>query len=282
MSVVRGKWFKGRLLLLILNTSTLLFSAAPISLSDAAQCGYDMKNRYKVQNRVFTSFFKDFLLINRNLFTRRSILAFSGFLPAYIGVRRADSAIHHRFYDCENHRDINQVSDTVCNLFGDEGIAAPIVFLSSLTFLATDERLRHTSEMFAKAVVAFQLTKKIIKESLKHECNVRPLCGRFEKQKTYGGFPSGHMGASTMMALMYGIRHGKAWGVPLGAYAIANFAVGLNCNRHFASQLILGAGLGAAYAFAALQTIDAKYGELECGMTADKYGNAALQLNYSF
>ena len=269
-------------LLLALLVNTTLFAQSNELLCDYAQQHYEIQNRYTYQNGLIRDFFVDILKINKNLFSKRAALAFAGFMPAYIGARHAEKCLHGKFYDDEHHTDIHQLPRKLCKVFGDKGIAVPIVLFSSLAIFSRDERLRRTSEMFAKGVVAIQITKKIIKEATKHECNLRPYCGRFEKVKTYGGFPSGHMAVSTFMAFLYGIRHGRRWGIPLGAYAIANFGVGLNCNRHFASQLVIGAALGTAYAFATLKTINEKYGNFDCELTTNNHGKPAVQMSYSY
>jgi PAP2 superfamily len=258
------------------------YETVPNNLCDAARMDYDIQKRYCIQNQMIWDFFIDILKINKNLFSKRPLLAFAGFVPAYLIARHTDDSMHGRFYDNEYHKDIHQLPRKLCKAFGDEGIAVTIGVFSSLAIFARDERLRQTSSMFAKGVVAIQITKKIIKEATSHECNIRPYCGRFEKVKTYGGFPSGHMAVSSFMAFLYGIRHGRRWGIPLGAYAIANFGVGLNCNRHYASQLIAGAALGTAYAFATLKTLNEKYEHLDCQITADRYGKPAIQMTYSY
>lgn len=278
--MIRGN-AKGWLWLALISNSTI-HARSPKTLCDAAQDQYEIQNRYTHQNGLIRDFFVDILKINKNLFSKQAILAFAGFVPAYIGARQADDGFHHKFYDYRTHTDTHQLPRKLCKAFGDEGIAVPIVLFSSLAIFAKNERLRRTSEMFAKGVVAIQITKKIIKEATKHECNVRPFCGRFEKVKTYGGFPSGHMAVSSFMAFLYGIRHGRRWGIPLGAYAIANFGVGLNCNRHFASQLVIGAALGTAYAFATLKTINDKYGNFDCELTTNNHGKPAVQMTYSY
>ncbi|MEX2438002.1 MAG: hypothetical protein WD449_01990 [Candidatus Babeliales bacterium] len=279
--MIRGNEHRSWLLLALVVAPTI-HAQIPETLYDAAVIDYEIQRRYKHQHRIIRDFFVDIITINKNLFSKRPILAFAAFMPAYIGVRHADQFMHKRFYDHHTHKDIHQLPSTLCKVFGDEGVAVPIVLLSSLAVFSRDERLRQTSNMFAKGVVAIQITKKIIKEFSKTDCNIRPLCGKFEKKQVYGGFPSGHMAVSTFMALMYGIRHGKAWGVPLGAYAIANFGVALNCNRHFASQLVMGAALGATYAFASLKTLKEKYGNLSCGMSMNMWGNPTIEMTYSY
>ena len=70
----------------------------------------------------------------------------------------------------------------------------------------------------------------------------------------------------------------------LSAYVGATFVV---CNRHYASQIAAGAGLGALYAVAASRVIDNKLElrrlkSLDFGFDTLSTGDPALALGYKF
>ena len=85
------------------------------------------------------------------------------------------------------------------------------------------------------------------------------------------------------MATLFGMRHGPAWGIPLGLFASFVFADFLNCNRHYLSQLVAGAGLGVIFAVAASKVVDKKLAErysFSCGV--DSQGAPCAQFCYRF
>jgi membrane-associated phospholipid phosphatase len=90
------------------------------------------------------------------------------------------------------------------------------------------------------------------------ECCLRPWHELYCSSHTRsgGGFPSGHMAETTYIAALFGMRYGAKYAIPLSLYAAWLGIVFVNCNRHYASQIIAGAGLGLLYACAAQRLID--------------------------
>ena len=55
----------------------------------------------------------------------------------------------------------------------------------------------------------------------------------------------------------------------------------LTCNRHYASQLIAGAGFGTIYALAASKLVDSRLADtVEMGVTMNEHGAPAFSLAF--
>lgn len=218
----------------------------------------------------------------KNLFSVSSAKVLTGFTPLYILSRMHDEKIQANFYDPASHKNINQLSKH-CHSIAHYGIGVPMVALSSLALFANDEDLRLTGRMFAIGLPFVQSGKDIIKK-LRFKSCLRPWHENFDRTyRSSGGFPSGHMANVMFMASLFGTRHGPVWGVPLGLFAGFVFADFVNCNRHYLSQLVAGAGLGLIFAFAASKVVDKKLSE-RCSFSCniDSYGIPSAQLCYRF
>lgn len=218
----------------------------------------------------------------KNIFSVDSAKIITSFTPLYILSRMHDEKIQTNFYDASCHKNINQLHRH-CHSVAHYGIGVPMVALSSLAIFACDEDLRLTARMFAIGLPFVQSGKDIIKK-LRFKSCLRPWHEHFDRHhRSSGGFPSGHMANVTFMATLFGMRHGPAWGIPLGLFAGFVFADFLNCNRHYLSQLVAGAGLGVIFAVAASKVVDKKLSErcsFSCGVT--KQGAACAQMRYTF
>ena len=158
-----------------------------------------------------------------------------------------------------------------------------MVILSSLMLWAPNEDLRQTARMFAIGIPFVHSGKNILKK-LRIKACLRPWHEDFShKKRSAGGFPSGHMANVTFAATLFGIRHGIKWAAPLSLLAAFVFADFVNCNRHYVSQIIAGAGLGVIYAFAANAVIERKLSDrYSCGIGVDPCGKSTLKLAYNF
>ena len=225
---------------------------------------------------------KDAFSLLHNLFSVNSAKVLTGFTPLYLLTRMHDERIQAHFYDACNHHNINQFPQR-CHTIAHYGVGVPIVALSSLVLFARDEDLRLTAWMFTLGLPFVQSGKDIIKQ-LRFKACLRPWHEKYSRhQRSSGGFPSGHMANVTYMATLFGMRHGPAWGIPLGAFAGFVFADFLNCNRHYLSQLVAGAGLGVIFAVAASKVVDEKLAKrysFSCGV--DQGGKPCAQFCYSF
>ena len=124
--------------------------------------------------------------------------------------------------------------------------------------------------------------KEIIKKSCAFECCARPFNELFAKKKVYNGFPSGHMAEISFLTTLFGARFGLAWGIPCGIYAAYIFGISIACNRHFASQLLAGAGFGIAYGIAAIKLVDRDITDhIRCSLVYNGAG-PAIQVDYAW
>jgi membrane-associated phospholipid phosphatase len=85
------------------------------------------------------------------------------------------------------------------------------------------------------------------------------------------------------MAVLYGMRYGPRYGVPLGLLALGVGATFLSCNRHYVSQMVAGAGFGAMYAIAANKLINENLArDFNLGMQIDHTGSPLLSISWRF
>lgn len=218
----------------------------------------------------------------KNVFSVSTAQILTGFTPVYILTRMHDEKLQTNFYDASCHKNINQFPKH-CHSIAKYGVGVPMVALSSLAIFANDEDLRLTGRMFAIGLPFVHWGKDVLKQ-LRFKACLRPWHENFNRHhRSSGGFPSGHMANVVFMATLFGIRQGPAWGIPLGLFAGFVFADFINCNRHYLSQLIAGAGLGVIFAVAASKVVDKKLSErcsFSCGV--DQQGAPSAQFCYRF
>ena len=199
----------------------------------------------------------DALDINYNLLSVNSAKIITAFIPLYLMTRYFDETIQHNFYDKHLHKNINQFP-RAAHQAAKYGVGIPMVTLSSLAILGPTPDLRMTGRIFAIALPFVHSGKDIIKKMNFHAC-LRPWHEDFDQHhRSTGGFPSGHMANVTFMATLFGMRYGPRWAIPLSLLASFVGADFINCNRHYASQLIAGAGLGVMFAYAVNNVITKK------------------------
>ncbi|MGE0207063.1 MAG: phosphatase PAP2 family protein [Candidatus Babeliales bacterium] len=225
---------------------------------------------------------QDALKLNWYLFSVTSAKVITGFIPPYLLTRQFDERIQCHFYDEACHKNVNQFPKA-CHTIAKNGVGIPMVLLSSLVVFAPDEDLRQTARMFIIGLPFVHSGKDIIKK-MRSKCCLRPWNENFScTKRSSGGFPSGHMANVTYAATLFGIRHGLEWAIPLSCLAAFVFADFVNCNRHYVSQLIAGAGLGVLYALAADQVIKRKFSEhCSCSVGRDEQGHSTIKVAYKF
>ncbi|KKP35706.1 MAG: Phosphoesterase [candidate division TM6 bacterium GW2011_GWF2_32_72] len=202
---------------------------------------------------------RDVLELNLNIFSRDTMKVLTVTMPGFLLGRMMDRKVNSVFYDLFNHKDLRQCSH-YCRDWTAKAMYPAEIFLASEYFWSNNDRLRTTSWYFMLGLPFVMFSRQFF-----YGVNVpfayRPGCGRFPKKIKMGGFPSGHISQISYMATLYGLRHGKKWGIPLGLLGLTTFSVFLNSNRHFVSQMVAGAGLGSIYAFAVKNLIEKR--ELE-------------------
>ena len=200
---------------------------------------------------------KDMFLLNYHLLSWDSFAIIASVFPFFIGSRMIDDTIARNFYDPVHHKNKNQLPHwchDACKLM----IGIPILFLGSQAFLSKEYEMRETSRMLLLGL-PFVIWGKTLIKKLKFDACLRPWNEKFScERRAYGGFPSGHVSEATYTAVLYGMRYGPLYAIPLGLLAATIGVTFVGCNRHLLSQVIAGAGLGALYGVAANRILDDK------------------------
>jgi membrane-associated phospholipid phosphatase len=237
--------------------------------------------------RAVTDLIKDVLILNKNLIHWDSFKVIAATFPLFIGGRMLDHDLQNCFYERSCHKNIHQMPHW-CATVAKYSLAIPIVFWGSSIFWSRDEDFRQTSRAFLLGVPFVIYGKNLLKKWQFEACK-RPWNEHFSRTKqAYGGFPSGHMAEITYATVLYGVRQGPKLGVPLGLVSLFLGISFVNCNRHYLSQIVAGAGLGTMYALAASKLVDeklanlAKNNNLQLGMGISPAGGPELQLSFDF
>lgn len=225
---------------------------------------------------------KDMFCLQRYLFTWDTYKIAIGFFPFFIAARMIDEDLQ-KFFHCRKHHKNRHQFPLVCHDICKWGIGIPIGILGSTSFLAKDMDVRMTGWIFLLGMPFVIIGKDLFKQ-IKADCCLRPWHENFShKERSGGGFPSGHMAEITYMTVLYGKRFGPLVAAPLAAVGVLLAATFVNCNRHYLSQIVAGAALGTAYALAADKLIDARLGRcLKLSMSLNCHGCPAAQLSYQF
>lgn len=224
----------------------------------------------------------DAALLHRNLLTWDSVKIISSLFPFFVASRMLDDQVHHYFYDARHHKNIHQLPHW-CHEACKFAIGIPIVLLGTQAFLSVHEEMRQTSRMLLLGIPFVIWGKTVIKKAT-FDCSLRPWNEKFSaERRAYGGFPSGHVAEATYTAVLYGMRYGPRYAIPLGLGSLIVALTFVNCNRHLVSQVVAGAGLGALYGVAANRRVDQKLAQAwALRMSTTDTGDPALQLSWSF
>jgi membrane-associated phospholipid phosphatase len=224
---------------------------------------------------------RDALELHRNLITWNSFEIATALFPAFVGARMVDKRLQNCFYDRECHKNIWYFPKR-CHDLAQWSIAIPIILIGGEFFFTKSEDMRETSRIFLLGLPFVIWTKTLIKK-IQFEANMRPWHEDFDRVKrASGGFPSGHMAEAMYAALLYGMRYGPRFAVPFGLVAAFVGVTFVACNRHYISQIVAGAGLGAVYAVAAYKLVDTRIKEnMNLDLKISKTG-PALRVSYVF
>ncbi len=222
--------------------------------------------------------------LHKNLFSWDSIKIATFTFPIFIGARMIDERLQKHFFDEEKQKNINK-PPSWCKNLAKYSIAPPILFLGSKAFFSRDPEEQITAQVMLTGMPFVLITKDLIKK-LRFDICLRPHHEKFSPEvRCTGGFPSGHLAELTYLAVLYGVRYGPTYGVPLGSLAVFVGATFLACNRHYISQMIAGATFGAMYAVAANKVIDSYVcfdRSVDFGMCMSKQGGPQLTFDMKF
>lgn len=233
-------------------------------------------------SKVVTSILSDMIMLQRYLFTWDTVKLLAVIVPSVLATRQCDDKIHSNFYDHECHKNKNQVPGWVCELA--RVINGPIIALLGIeAFLSKDEDFRLTCQAMLVGVPFLIYVNQAIKK-LRCDMSLRPWNGNFScEERVSGGFPSGHVSKATYLAVLYGVRYGPKFAIPLSLLAAFTGTVFVISNRHYASQIVAGIGFGAAYALAADKLVSSKLTKnVAFDVSINKYGGPAVAVSYNF
>lgn len=241
-----------------------------------------VKKKRKLGGEHLWDLIKDSFILNKNLFHPDSFKILATAFPVIVGGFMADSAIHKNFYRYDCHKNINQLHSGFHKFC--ESWAVPIVASVGATcfVFSHNEDLRQTSRAFILGLPFVILVSDALKWLIKVDICYRPFNERFYRNRSVTGFPSTHAAQITYAAVLFGMRLGPAWGIPLG---ILDAAIGISClndNRHFLSQYIGGMTLGALYAFAADKLVRDKLRDMDMSFTIDEQRRPTVKVGFKF
>jgi hypothetical protein len=246
------------------------------------------RNRPPAKHRIthmLGSFAEDVVKINLGLLSWDSFKVFVITAPFFAGARMIDEKLHNCFFDHKHKKNRNEPAQW-CKEVARLSIGIPIALLGTQAFFSRDENMQTTSQIFLTGMPFVLLAKDFFKEQLNFDLCKRPFHQTFAKeQRKFGGFPSGHLAEATYTAVLYGMRFGVNYALPLGTIAAFVTVVFLSSNRHYLSQMIAGAGFGAMYALSANRLIDSKLAkkrDLQLGLGTNENGGPVMKLSMRF
>lgn len=200
----------------------------------------------------------------------------------------ADDRVQSCFYERWCHKNRHQWPPVLHGL-AQYGFVFPAFLGFGCMVSAHDIDIRYTSQVFLTCIPLVMISSDAIKRTEFNHGFLRPWCERFSREKrAYGGFPSGHVALMSYAAFAYGLRFGPQWGVPLGAFTALVGISFINCNRHYTSQVIAGAALGAIWGFAVSKAVDDKLvrrlkeSNISLAFSLGKGGRPSVKVAYSF
>lgn len=246
------------------------------------------EKKWKIKDCFVANAVKDVVCLHGAIFNWDTLKIVSTIFPLYTLVRMFDDDIQKAFYHghCLNecHKDLHQAPEW-CARLAQYGIAIPVVVMFGSLFVGKTEDFRTTSWMFLLGMPFVVFGKDVFKK-IRFDAARRPWCGKFSsEERALGGFPSGHMAESTYLTALYGMRFGVRAAGPLAVVSTFLGVTFLNCNRHYASQLIAGAGIGTIFALAANKVIEKKLAGIETvdvGMNIASNGSPAVSVGWHF
>lgn len=243
------------------------------------------KKQKKKEGKVaqfFGTVIEDIWDIHRNIFHWDSFRYLTSFFPFFVGARMIDEKLQNCFYDECGHKNINQPPEW-CHDVAQWSIGVPVIVFGSFALFSKDIDKKRTGRVFLTAYPFVVFGKDLLKKVNIKAC-LRPWNEQFGCDKrSLGGFPSGHMAEATFTAVLWGSRFGPRYAIPLGLLATFIGSTFIACNRHYASQLVAGAGLGTIYAMAANRLIDSSIGDdVSVGMNVDAHGTPLFSVSYAF
>lgn len=236
-------------------------------------------------NIYFKHIFWDSGQILKHIFELSSMKVMTATVAFFLATKPADHIVHRQFYVDPLHKNKNTPSNFLqAFTTSDDAIIIPFLFFGSWGWFARDELLRRKSQVFVTGLIWVYFSKLILKEIVKHEVSERPYREEFCKQRLYGAIPSGHSAMFAYLAAYWGLQNGPTWGVPLTLFTLGVMAMNVATNRHYLSQVFVGAGLGVMFGVASSKTFDGikKHEQFKLSLDTNFQGYPALTVAYDF
>lgn len=235
-------------------------------------------------NQFSQKMFNDLYDIGSYVFTTDTLKVAAGVLPFYLLGRQVEKPLHRKFYDAATHTNKNQPGKFLRKFLDDRIMAMPAVAYTLVGCTHKDSFERRTARMFGWGLLWTWVSKVTLKQ-IKCTASIRPKSAKFDRNRDYyGGNPSGHTSTSMFAAVYLGFTKGWKWAVPLGLYTGFIGSLSVACNRHFLSQVIAGAGLGAVFGVASHTALEkVKHSQnWELALTGEQNGGVGVMLAYNF
>jgi hypothetical protein len=282
MLVQQGKHWLNVKVLIALAAWLVWFSNSNAEHVSRQEYREGRRHRHGLGSDIIRQVAREVVGIHYNILDWDTFKVLVGTFPFFVSARMIDEDLQSCFYERAHHKNIHQFPHW-CHDVANWAISVPIAFLALHSLFPNNEEYCETNKTFLIGVVFVVSAKALIKKLDLGFCQ-RPWHEKFSCEKrALGGFPSGHMAEVTYITLLYGLRYGPMFAIPFTLLAIGVGATFLNCNRHYLSQLVGGAALGAIYALAAYKFIDQKLcQDLSCSLSVNEHGSPAIAISYSF
>lgn len=236
-------------------------------------------------NIFFKHVFWDSGQIWKHVFELSSMKVMTATMAFYLAVKPADHIVHRQFYVPVLHKNKNTPGEFLqAFTTSDDAVMIPFLLFGAWSWIARDEMLRRKSQVFVTGLLWVYVSKIILKELVKHEVSQRPYKEEYCKQRLYGAIPSGHSAMFAYLAAYWGLQNGPWWGVPLTCFTLGVMALNVATNRHYISQVFVGAGLGVMFGVAASKTFTdiKKHERFALSFDTDSRGKPALTIAFDF
>lgn len=205
---------------------------------------------------IYKEMWYDLIETNYNMFSKDTVAIGGIILPFYFLAKQHDHKLHNCFYDRHKHKNLYAFPKKAHD-FANHGQLAIVAALAPLIFVSDPEIKSTATMLWIGLPYVYGLGVALKKTIPAGSYCIRPKNQHFDKhKKVYGGFPSGHMLEMTYIFTLFAFSLGYKWAIPIGAYTAfmaIDFTVG---NRHYASQVIAGAAIGAAFGYASYKAVN--------------------------
>jgi len=181
--------------------------------------------------------------IATHLISSETIITCAALVPFYAGFTMADADVHDLFYCAEHHANTDYTPDWM-HWCSERAPILPYACAGIVAMVHPDDATQSAMRTFLLGFPVLLAGYKWAK-TFTFDGALRPWNQRFSsEQRSYGGFPSGHMCEMGYITTFCALRFGSYLGVPLAVYTALIAGEFILDNRHYLSQLLAGLGWG--------------------------------------